>query len=60
MSDITSEQVTAFMEKLHDAGYAVVVWTPEEVDRSSVSVKHIEDCLISYGNEYFNMQEDEL
>jgi hypothetical protein len=53
---MTSEQVTDIIDKIHEAGYAVIIWTPEELENSGESAKHVEDCLISYGNEYFNIQ----
>lgn len=37
-------------QELRNAGYAVIIWTPEEL--KSVPRRHLEDAVISHGNEF--------
>lgn len=46
---MTEAQQKAINE-LRDAGYSVVIWTPEEMGEADVS--HLEDIVIARGNEY--------
>lgn len=36
--------------EMHDAGYVIVAWTPEEL--GDVNGEWVEECVISYANEY--------
>lgn len=44
------------LREMRDAGYAVIVWTPEEL--GEVDPEWVEDASISYGNEYLIEYED--
>lgn len=46
---MTSAQLKAIRE-LRDAGWAVILWTPEELN--GVNPSHVEDMSISYASEY--------
>jgi hypothetical protein len=41
------------LRELSDNGYAVIIWTPEELG-DDVSPEEMEDYLISEGSEYIN------
>jgi len=53
---MTPSQLTALRE-LRAAGYAVIIWTPEEL--GDVEAKHVEDMSISYASEYLIPEEEE-
>jgi hypothetical protein len=38
------------LRQMRAQGYAVIVWTPDEL--KDTSPEWVEDCSISYGNEY--------
>lgn len=50
---ITEAQQEAINE-LRDAGYCVIIWTPEELGNADVN--HLEDIVIERGNEYLSSQ----
>ena len=52
---MTPEQEQA-INALRDAGYAVIIWTPEEM--GDTDPEWVEDCSISYGNEYLIPREE--
>jgi hypothetical protein len=41
------------INELRDAGYLVIIWTPEEL--GDVDESHIEDALIERGNDMIEM-----
>jgi hypothetical protein len=43
------------LREMRSEGYAVIVWTPEELGETDR--EWVEDCSISYGNEYLIPQE---
>lgn len=53
---MTPEQIRVIQD-LQSAGYAVIVWTPEELGETSP--EWVEEMSISYGNEYLINQTEE-
>jgi len=51
---MTNEQLNVIRE-LADHGYAVIIWTPEEL--GNISARWVEEMSISYGCEYLIPQE---
>jgi len=45
---IDSETIRNFVEELHNAGYAVVVWTPEEL--GDTRPRNVENLMIERGS----------
>lgn len=45
----------AALKEMKTQGYAVIIWTPEEL--KDTDPEWVEDCSISYGNEYLIEQE---
>lgn len=50
------EEWKKVLREMRDAGHAVIIWTPEEL--GDVDPEWVEDCSISYGNEYLIEYED--
>ena len=50
------EQLNVIRE-LTDQGYAVIIWTPEEL--GNISASWVEEMSISYGYEYLIPQEED-
>ena len=50
------EQLNVIRE-LTDQGYAVIIWTPEEL--GNISASWVEEMSISYGCEYLIPQEED-
>lgn len=50
------EEWKKVLREMRNEGYAVIVWTPEEL--GNVDPEWVEDCSISYGNEYLIEYED--
>lgn len=44
------EEWKKVLREMRDAGHAVIIWTPEEL--GDVDPEWVEECSISYGNEY--------
>ncbi len=53
---MTPEQIRTIQD-LQSAGYAVIVWTPEEL--GAISPEWVEEMSISYGSEYLIKQSEE-
>ena len=53
---MTNEQLNVIRE-LADHGYAVIIWTPEEL--GNISARWVEEMSISYGCEYLISQEED-
>ena len=53
------DEVVAFMQKYRALGYAVVVFTPEEL--RGVSPERVEEAMIAEGNDVvdFNAEDEE-
>lgn len=51
------DDIIKFMQDLQGAGYAVIIWTPEELGETSP--EWVEEMSISYGNEYLINQTEE-
>lgn len=51
MKDIMTKTERKAIESLRHKGYAVIVWTPEELEEGGedLSAKMMEDCSIEYG-----------
>lgn len=49
---MTKTQIKAIKE-LHDAGYAVIIWTPDELD--GVKPETVEESSISHGWDIIEM-----
>lgn len=47
------------IEGLRDQGFAVSVWTPEELEGAGVSIAEMEDHLGSQGNTLLDIYRDE-
>lgn len=47
------DEVVAFMQKYRDLGYAVVVFTPEEL--RGVNPERVEDAMIVEGNDLVDL-----
>lgn len=43
------------IREMRSEGYAVIVWTPDEMGEADP--QWVEDCSISYGNEYLMPKE---
>jgi hypothetical protein len=54
---MTNEQLNVIRE-LTNQGYAVIIWTPEEL--GNVSASWVEEMSISYGCEYLIPQEEDV
>lgn len=52
-------EIVAFMQKYRDLGYAVVVFTPEEL--RGVNPEQVEEAMIAKGNDIidFNAEDEE-
>ena len=50
------EEWKKVLREMRNEGYAVIVWTPEEL--GTTDPEWVEDCSISYGNEYLIEYED--
>ena len=53
---MTPEQIRTIQD-LQGAGYAVIIWTPEELGETSP--EWVKEMSISYGNEYLINQTEE-
>ena len=48
------------VDDLRDAGYCIIIWTPEEVGEANTG--HLGDIVISRGNDFlesYNSEEDD-
>lgn len=47
-----TEEQERIINELRDAGYCVVIWTPEELGNADAN--HLEDIVIERGNDYLS------
>jgi hypothetical protein len=48
---------TDTIHAMRDAGYLVIIWTPEEL--GDIDTSHVEDILIERGNEMIELLQEE-
>lgn len=57
MNDQFTQEDLEALRGLRHRGFAVAVWTPEEI--GSMSRRHLEDAVVEHGNMVIEMSQDE-
>lgn len=59
MSDLSSVRRGSMTAELRDRGYAVVVFTPGELEEVGADARSLEDYLVARGNEWLAERAEE-
>lgn len=51
------DQIIEMINKLHDEGYAVVIWTPEEME--GCDINKLEEVMIERGDNFIEDYKDD-
>lgn len=55
---MTNTEIAAMVNKIRTEGYAIVVWSPDELN--GLDPSYFEDICSSYGNDFIDMNAPEI